>query len=83
MGVVYRAAQPAVRRQVAVKEMLRHGDARAWARMQGRFRREIRALGRVKHPHLVSILTEGKEGDRWFYVMELVEGAPWRASASG
>ena len=76
MGVVYRAEQPALRRQVAVKEMLRQGDARAWARMQGRFRREIRALGRVKHPHLVSILTEGKEGDRWFYVMELVEGAP-------
>jgi WD40 repeat protein/serine/threonine protein kinase len=76
MGVVYRSAQPAVRRQVAVKEMLRHGDARTWAKSQARFRREIRALGRVKHPHLVSILTEGKEGDRWFYVMELVEGAP-------
>ncbi len=29
MGIVYRAAQPALRRQVAVKEMLRHGDARA------------------------------------------------------
>jgi WD40 repeat protein/serine/threonine protein kinase/tetratricopeptide (TPR) repeat protein len=76
MGIVYRARQPVLRRQVAVKEMLRRGDARDWARQQARFRREVRALGRVQHPHLVGIYTEGKEADRWFYVMELVEGAP-------
>jgi len=74
MGVVYRAWQPTLRRQVAVKEMIRQGDAKTWAKLQARFRREVRALGRVKHPHLIDIYTEGKEGDRWFYVMELVEG---------
>ena len=35
MGVVYRAEQPALRRQVAVKEMLRQGDARAWRGCRG------------------------------------------------
>jgi WD40 repeat protein/serine/threonine protein kinase len=74
-GAVYRAWQPSLRRQVAVKELLRFGDSREWARQQARFRREIRALGRVKHRHLVGVFTEGKEGERWFYVMDLIEGA--------
>ena len=47
------------------------GDDKAEARFCG----EIRALGRVEHPHLVRIFTSGAEGDRWFYAMELVEGA--------
>src|SRR5207247_5912928 len=41
---------------------------------EARFRREIRALGRVEHPHLVKVFTSGSDGDQWFYVMELVEG---------
>ena len=58
-------------RQVAVKKLQRTGDARA----EARFAREIRALGRVEHPHLVKIFTSGAEGEHWFYAMELVEGA--------
>jgi WD40 repeat protein/serine/threonine protein kinase len=71
MGVVYRAWQPSLGRQVALKCMLRAGDAKA----EARFQREIRALGRVEHPHVVKIFTSGAEGDQWFYAMELVEGA--------
>jgi WD40 repeat protein/serine/threonine protein kinase/tetratricopeptide (TPR) repeat protein len=71
MGVVYRAWQPSLGRQVALKCMLRAGDTKA----EARFAREIRALGRVEHPHLVKVFTSGSEGDQWFYVMELVEGA--------
>jgi WD40 repeat protein/serine/threonine protein kinase len=71
MGVVYRAWQPSLGRQVALKCLLRTGDPKA----EGRFAREIRALGRVEHPHLVKIFTSGADGDRWFYAMELVEGA--------
>jgi serine/threonine protein kinase len=71
MGVVYRAWQPSLGREVALKCLLRVGDAKA----EKRFAREIRALGRVEHPHLVKIFTAGAEGDRWFYAMELVEGA--------
>jgi WD40 repeat protein/serine/threonine protein kinase len=71
MGVVYRAWQPSLGRQVALKCLLRAGDPKA----EGRFAREIRALGRVEHPHLVKIFTSGADGDRWFYAMELVEGA--------
>jgi WD40 repeat protein/serine/threonine protein kinase len=71
MGVVYRAWQPSLGRQVALKKLLHVGDVRT----EARFRREIRALGRVEHPNLIKVFTSGAEGDDWFYAMELVEGA--------
>ncbi len=71
MGVVYRAWQPSLGRQVALKKLIRTGD-----KSEQRFAREIHALGRVEHPYLVKIYTSGSEGDLWFYAMELVEGAP-------
>jgi serine/threonine protein kinase len=71
MGIVYRAWQPSLGREVALKCLLRTGDTRS----EARFNREIRALGRVDHPHLIKIYTSGAEGDRWFYAMELIEGA--------
>jgi len=75
MGVVYRAWQPSLGRQVALKKLLHVGDAKT----EARFRREIRALGKVEHPHLVKVLTSGSDGDQWFYAMELIEGAPLSA----
>jgi WD40 repeat protein/serine/threonine protein kinase len=75
MGVVYRAWQPSLGRQVALKCLLRAGDAKA----EARFAREVRALGRVEHPGLVKIFTSGAEGDKWYYAMELVEGTPLSA----
>jgi WD40 repeat protein/serine/threonine protein kinase/Flp pilus assembly protein TadD len=71
MGVVYRAWQPSLGRQVALKCLLRTGDPKA----EARFAREIRALGKVEHPNLVKVFTSGAEGEQWFYAMELVEGA--------
>ena len=71
MGIVYRAWQPSLGRQVALKCLLRAGDPKA----EARFHREIHALGRVEHPNLVKVFTSGAEADQWFYAMELVEGA--------
>jgi serine/threonine protein kinase len=71
MGVVYRAWQPSLSRQVALKCLLGSGDPRT----EARFAREIRALGRVDHPNLVKVYSSGSEGDQWFYAMELIEGA--------
>ena len=84
MGVVYRAWQPSLGRQVALKCLLRAGDPKA----EARFAREIHALGRVEHPNVVKVFTSGAEGEQWFYAMELVEGADlaavcapgWRAA---
>lgn len=69
MGVVYRAWQPSLERQVALKCLTHTGD-----KSEQRFAGEIRALGRVTHPHLVRIFTSGSAGDQWFYAMELLEG---------
>jgi serine/threonine protein kinase/WD40 repeat protein len=71
MGIVYRAWQPTLGRQVALKCLAGSSDANA----DVRFRREIRALGRVEHPNLVKIFTSGADGEQWFYAMELIEGA--------
>jgi serine/threonine protein kinase/WD40 repeat protein/tetratricopeptide (TPR) repeat protein len=71
MGVVYRAWQHSLGRQVALKRLLTAGDAKAEARFMG----EIHSLGRVDHPNLVKAYTSGSDGEHWFYAMELVEGA--------
>jgi WD40 repeat protein/serine/threonine protein kinase len=71
MGVVYRAWQASLGRQVALKCLLGVGDSK----VEARFAREIRSLGRVDHPNLVKIYTSGSDGDQWFYAMELIEGA--------
>jgi hypothetical protein len=60
MGIVYRAWQPSLGRQVALKCMLRSGDPKA----EARFAREMRALGRVEHPGVVKVFTSGSEADQ-------------------
>jgi serine/threonine protein kinase/tetratricopeptide (TPR) repeat protein len=74
MGVVYRAWQPSLGRQVALKRAVR-GTPRA----DDRFAREVRALGRVDHPHLARIFLSGLDGEHRYYAMELIEGAPLSA----
>lgn len=72
MGVVYRARQPALGRDVALK-VLKLGplsDAAALAR----FRREAAAAAALKAPNIVSIHEFGEDEGHHFYSMELVEG---------
>jgi eukaryotic-like serine/threonine-protein kinase len=71
MGIVFRAWQSSLSRQVALKCLLRMGDAKS----RTRFDREMRALGRVDHPNLVKIYATGRDGEQWYYAMELIEGA--------
>ncbi len=70
MGVVYRAWQPSLRREVAVKEIRDLGEKQAHAR----FVREIRAHGKVDHPHVVKVFASGSDGERQFFAMELLDG---------
>ena len=77
MGVVYRARQLNVRRDVAIKVLHRErlGDARAVAQ----FLEEATAVSQLRSPHSVTLLDVGElgEGDA-FLVMELVEGRTLR-----
>ncbi|HKA57327.1 MAG TPA: serine/threonine-protein kinase, partial [Gemmatimonadales bacterium] len=39
-----------------------------------RFEREIALAARLQHPHIVSLLTAGSEGDLLYYIMPHIEG---------
>src|SRR3979409_792172 len=69
-GVVYRAFDRTLQREVALK-MLRHASGRDLYR----FKREFRALADIVHPNLVTLheLHASSSGD-WYFTMELVEG---------
>jgi eukaryotic-like serine/threonine-protein kinase len=62
MGEVYRAHDPRLRRDVAIKTSLQHFDER--------FEREARAIAALNHPNICSIYDVGPD----YLVMELVEG---------
>lgn len=72
MGVVYRARDERLERDVAVKvlpdEMLADATARA------RLLREARMASALNHPGICTIYEVGEEGPRVFIAMELVEG---------
>lgn len=72
MTRVYRAWQPSLGRQVALKVM----DVDTRPEAGGLFREEIKALATVDHPNLVKVYATG-EGDGLLYsVMELLQGEP-------
>ncbi|MBA3392177.1 MAG: serine/threonine protein kinase [Deltaproteobacteria bacterium] len=74
MGAVYRAVQPAIGAEVAIKVL--HAGSEAQSGMVQRFLLEAQAVNRVRHPGLIKILDTGYLPDRRPYlVMELLDGA--------
>ena len=72
MGVVYRAHDELLARDVALKVLpSRSLDDR---RTRQRFRREALALAKLNHPNIGSVYELGNEGDIDFLVMELISG---------
>ena len=71
-GVVYRAEDLALGRQVALK-LLRPDLARDTGFVE-RFRIEAATLARVRNPNLVQVYAFGTDGSNVFFAMELVEG---------
>ena len=72
MGVVYRAWQRSLNRQVAVK-MIR-SEHLARPEEIRRFRREAAAAASLRHPHIVAIHEAGEIEGQHFYSMDFVEG---------
>ncbi len=72
MGVVYRARQAGLERDVALKVLLTgEGASPEWVQ---RFLLEARAASRLRHDHLVEVLDVGQEGGIYYYAMEYVPG---------
>ncbi len=73
MGDVYRASDPALGRDLAVKVM--KADLQGYAAAEQRFLREARITGSLQHPGIVPIYNLGRLSDgRLHYTMRLVRG---------
>ncbi|MCB1560954.1 MAG: protein kinase, partial [Xanthomonadales bacterium] len=72
MGVVYKGYEPALGRNVAIKELspsLAHDQ-----NLVERFLREARSMAALNDPHIIQIYFIGQEDEQPFFVMEFVEG---------
>ena len=72
MGVVYRAFDTLIEREVAVKVLSEQVSEDSQALQ--RFLAEAKAAGKLNHPNTVAIYEIAKEGDDYYLVMELVIG---------
>ncbi|HUL80113.1 MAG TPA: protein kinase [Vicinamibacteria bacterium] len=73
MGMVYRAFDRELGEAVAIK-VLRPDLARGSARVERRFRSEIRLARRVRHRNVCSVYGNGEDRGLLYVCMELVEG---------
>jgi eukaryotic-like serine/threonine-protein kinase len=72
MSSVYRAFDPTLERRVAIKLM--HRDISSDPDQLERFRREARAVARLNHPHVVTVIDAGEDEGAPYIVFEYVEG---------
>ena len=72
MGAVYLAFDPLIEREVALK-VLSQDVGNSEVALQ-RFLGEARAIGRLNHPHVVSIYDIDQWNGRYYLVMELLSG---------
>lgn len=71
MGVVYRARDRELGREVAVKVLLLEPGDEVLARME----REARVMSRIRHPGVVEVYDSGSSGGKPYVVMELLDGS--------
>ncbi|MFM8323119.1 MAG: ABC transporter substrate-binding protein, partial [Chloroflexota bacterium] len=71
MGVVYRAHDLLLDRDVAIKLLRKAGLG---TEGKARLEREARAAAQLNHPNIVSIYDAGESDEQPFIIMELVEG---------
>jgi WD40 repeat protein len=76
MGEVYRARDPRLRREVAVKIL--HRSLSLTPDHVARLGREARAAGSLNHPNIVAVYDVGTEGAVPYVVSELLEGESLR-----
>jgi serine/threonine-protein kinase len=81
MGIVYRAEDPVLDRQLAIKTVFVPADEADRREYEARFTQEARAAGKLAHPGIVTIYDVGREGEMVYMAMELLEGVDLGAQA--
>jgi serine/threonine protein kinase len=81
MGEVYRAYDPRLHRDVAIKVLREDGAIDDNGRI--RFEREARAVASLNHPNIVSVHDFGVANGKQYIVQELVEGESLRSLLKG
>lgn len=80
MGIVYKALDPDINRQVAIKlirnELLSEGSQ--GDKMLRQFQIEARAAGRLSHPNIATIYEVGRQDDQTYIVMQYIQGRSLR-----
>ncbi|MFQ5943101.1 MAG: protein kinase [Anaerolineales bacterium] len=71
MGTVYRAHDPTLDRDVAIKVL---SDANLGTESRGRLLREAQSVAKLSHPNIVPVFDAGESDEYPFIVMELIEG---------
>jgi eukaryotic-like serine/threonine-protein kinase len=77
MSTVYRAFDETLERWVAIKLM--HTALSDDPLQHERFRREARAVARLSHPHIVTVIDAGDDDGQPYIVLEYVEGETLKA----
>ncbi|MEI7554854.1 serine/threonine-protein kinase [Candidatus Chlorohelix sp.] len=81
MASVYRAHQPSLERDVAIKIM-----AEQYATDPSfveRFRREARSIAKLRHPNILTVYDAGEDHGLLYMVMELIEGPTLKDEIQG
>jgi serine/threonine-protein kinase len=79
MGVVYRANDPALDREVALKTINLADEEEERVAYQKRFFQEAKAAGKLTHPNIVTTYDFGEEEGVAYMAMELLEGTELRS----
>jgi Tol biopolymer transport system component len=77
MGEVYRARDPRLNREVAVKIL--RGDLASDPQRRARFEREAQTVAGLNHPNIVALFEVGNDDGVEYSVSELVDGEPLRS----
>jgi serine/threonine protein kinase len=85
MGVVYRAVDPVIGRNVAVKtiRLTEEGTGLTSSELLSRFQTEARAAGLLTHPNIVVVYDAGEENGLYYITMELVVGRSMQSVFDG
>ncbi len=85
MGIVYRARDTRLQRDVAVKVLSESyiGSGTPGHASHERFLREARAASSLNHPNICTIHDVGEHGGKPYLVMELLQGQTLRAALQG